>query len=175
MKQIRSNIFETNSSSTHSISISKEKIHKDHLPKELWFRVREFGWSCGMADPCDYLYTAIWETSTPFKYLSKIADTLHRFGIGYTFGEVKMDKWGLSNGGIDHGLDEEIVEQIVMDEERLIRYLFGETCIYTGNDNCECDDEYAKCCLAYRTVWIGQQDVENPNQDDQHEYFFKSN
>ena len=57
-RQIRSSVFETNSSSTHSIAISKAHVVAG---KYISFRIGEFGWENGCADTADYLYTAILE------------------------------------------------------------------------------------------------------------------
>lgn len=42
--QIRKSVFETNSSSTHALSVSSDAI--DEVPKKLVFTVGEFGWEC---------------------------------------------------------------------------------------------------------------------------------
>ena len=54
MIQIRSSVFETNSSSTHSIAISKKPVVAG---KYIRFCIGEFGWANGIADTADYLYT----------------------------------------------------------------------------------------------------------------------
>ena len=59
MRQIRSSVFETNSSSTHSIAIPRSSP----LIKGIAFQIGEFGWGFNSVDPADYFYTAIYETS----------------------------------------------------------------------------------------------------------------
>lgn len=63
MINIRKGCFETNSSSTHSICISKLKDYK--IPSALYFKLGEFGWESrvyfGARDLASYLYTALWE------------------------------------------------------------------------------------------------------------------
>ena len=43
MRQVRQNVFETNSSSTHSICVTKNNI-LDNKVDEIYFRLDEFGW-----------------------------------------------------------------------------------------------------------------------------------
>lgn len=59
MIQIRNGVFETNSSSTHSICISKKPVDADGCHVD--FHFGEFGWENDDADVADYLYTAIYE------------------------------------------------------------------------------------------------------------------
>ena len=60
--QIRRSVFETNSSSTHSISIVREPTNI-HFPTTLEFNVGEFGWEwktySDYLSKASYLYTAI--------------------------------------------------------------------------------------------------------------------
>lgn len=60
--QIRRSVFETNSSSTHSISIVKEPTNI-HFPTTMEFNVGEFGWEWKIysdyRSKASYLYTAI--------------------------------------------------------------------------------------------------------------------
>ena len=55
MKQIRTSVFETNSSSTHSIAISKKPVT---IGKYIYFGIGEFGWENDCVNTADYLYTA---------------------------------------------------------------------------------------------------------------------
>ena len=63
--QIRKHCFETNSSSVHCISVTKEKPEKFYHPEWEWvrFRVGEFGWEhrtyYGTDDKASYLWTVI--------------------------------------------------------------------------------------------------------------------
>ena len=73
MIQIRAGVFETNSSSTHSIAISKKPVV---IGKSIRFGIGEFGWENDCVDTADYLYTAILDmiqdaTSDERQYLSK--------------------------------------------------------------------------------------------------------
>ena len=54
-RQIRSSVFETNSSSIHSIAIPRNCKAIDSVR----FNIGEFGWEWDVADAANYLYTAI--------------------------------------------------------------------------------------------------------------------
>lgn len=60
-KQIRQGVFETNSSSTHSICIAKDT--ELIIPKELHLEFGEFGWECNtlnsLQEKASYLYTGL--------------------------------------------------------------------------------------------------------------------
>lgn len=57
-KQIRRSVFETNSSSTHSICISKKPVNIN-TERVIGFEIGDYGWENGCVDIKDYLYTAI--------------------------------------------------------------------------------------------------------------------
>ena len=63
MRQIRNGVFETNSSSTHSIAIPRSCNNINYIS----FHIGEFGWEWEEANPADYFYTAIYSTS-PKRY-----------------------------------------------------------------------------------------------------------
>lgn len=62
MRQVRQNVFETNSSSTHSICVTKNNI-LDNKVDEIYFRLDEFGWEYSILSTVDekaaYLYTGL--------------------------------------------------------------------------------------------------------------------
>lgn len=74
--QVRRSVFETNSSSTHSISIVKESSNI-HFPSVVEFNAGEFGWEWenynDYLSKASYLYTAILET-TQLKVTEDLAD-----------------------------------------------------------------------------------------------------
>ena len=185
MIQVRHNVFETNSSSTHSIAIPR-KIDRKDIPKFLFFSFGDFVWEHEEVDPCDYLYTAIYncDQSMIIDRLRKLSDCLERHNICYTFSKPKpswYDTSELSYGGIDHAceLDSCGFFSILEDDDMLLRYLTDGR-VYTGNDNN--GDELADCYSACPTVtyyddgddrWL---EVPNPNHDEEkYEYFFKGN
>lgn len=146
MKTIRSNVFETNSSSTHSIAIPKNCSEINNIS----FYIGEFGWEWGEADPADYFYTAIYGTSNTAsevaEKLEKLTDILDAHDIKYHFGEARTHIWNsdngidyisLDNGYIDHGGElRAFVDELLNDGDKLIRFL-SEGLVFTGNDNCD--------------------------------------
>lgn len=191
MKTIRSNVFETNSSSTHSIAISKEKI-KDVSGSKIYFGGGEYGWGndC-VTDTASYLHTALVDMCSPTEYqfyINKIKTILDKYNVQYKFAPVKFEKYTYGDetyeyvnfksdkwAGIDHASEcKKFIEAILSDEDLFLRYLFGDSCIYTGNDNSY--DEDNMCYCAEERVWTDDGFVPNPNHDSEHyDYFFKGN
>ena len=175
MKQIRRNVFETNSSSTHSICISKKPVSA--RGKSISFHIGEYGWEGGYANTANYLYTAILCMDDHAELLEKLKAALDRYEITYHFEEPEFyDSGWLKNGHIDHS-DEtrDFVEAVLADDDMLIRYLFGSSYVCTGNDNgCDYDD---MCYAAYDTIWDDDyKNIPNPNHDSEnYDYFFKGN
>lgn len=146
MRTIRNNVFETNSSSTHSIAIPRNCSEINNIS----FYIGEFGWEWGEADPADYFYTAIYETSNTAsevaEKLEKLTDILDAHDIKYHFGEARTHIWNsdngidyisLDNGYIDHGGElRAFVDELLNDGDKLIRFL-SEGLVFTGNDNCD--------------------------------------
>lgn len=188
MIQIRNGVFETNSSSTHSICISKKPVDADGCHVD--FHFGEFGWENADADVADYLYTAIYELDADGKdgLLDKLKDILDAHGITYTFEEPRlihheydtMDWWENDIGYIDHGYNTyEFVHTVLDNDDMLIRYLFSDSHVYTGNDN---DDGGQMCNAAEPTIWKWDSDWHNsweepnPNHDEEkYEYLYKGN
>ena len=65
------------------------------------------------------------------------------------------------------------INNVLEDEDLLLRYLLGNSCIYTGNDNS--NDSEDDCYRASPFVWddkLGS--IPNPNHDIEHyDYYFK--
>jgi hypothetical protein len=144
MKQIRRGVFETNSSSTHSICLT-DRDDLLVIPKVIHFGLDEFGWEHetyhDMTTKAAYLYTAIM-TNGVEGYLDNIKEILDKNGILYTFDEPKyykgQDYQWLENGSIDHSCDfsDAFFNDICTNEANLLRYLFSEeSFVITGNDN----------------------------------------
>ena len=182
-RQIRKGVFETNSSSTHSIAISKKSVV---IYKFIKFNIGEFGWENDCVDTADYLYTAILEQNNSTELLDKLKKILDNHSIEYEFEEPRYTtssdgeyKW-LSYGYIDHSYElGEFLDTILNDEDLLMRYLFGDSFVYTGNDNQ--DDRPSGCNIAEKYVY-----VENDNGDyvkqlneyhdeENYDYFYKGN
>lgn len=172
MIQIRKGVFETNSSSTHSICISKWPAA---WPKKIVFTLGEYGWPFDhVCDTASYLYTGIcdlYEDGT--EYLERLKAILEKNGVEYEFENPEDSGWWY----LDHGCElVPLIEELLNNEDMLCRFLCGDSCVYTGNDNS--GDESCMCWAAEEVVWDeGREEyVPNPNHnEDRYEYFFKGN
>jgi hypothetical protein len=148
-RQIRRGTFETNSSSTHAICIAKEGYNKEDY---INFKNGTFEWEVNTYydtyNKASYLITAIFSCSDKDyadKNLQKLKDILDNNNIEYTFPTPEIKSWEDNgeikyyydiDGYIDHcGETKEFVEAVLNDEDKLMRYLFGDSMIVTGNDN----------------------------------------
>lgn len=182
-RQIRSSVFETNSSSTHSIAISKAPAV---IRKRIHFGIGEFGWENDTANTADYLYTAILEQNNWIDWLDKLKEILDKYHIEYEFEEPRWYKSAYSDykyldyGYIDHGYElGEFLGVILNNEDLLMRYLFGNSIVYTGNDNQ--DSRPSGCNIASEYIWEEDEngkyvEVLNPYHDPvNYEYYYKGN
>ena len=144
-RQIRTNVFETNSSSTHSIAVPKSC----DAPNYVCFHTDEFGWEFGIANAADYFYTAIYEVSETEDELNeninKLKNILNEHGVDYDLNEPEIHIWhsdysnkdclSLYDGYIDHGNElKEFVCELLNNGDKLVRFLNGGL-VFTGNDN----------------------------------------
>ena len=182
-RQIRSSVFETNSSSTHSIAISKAPAV---IGKYVYFGIGEYGWENDCVNPANYLYTAIlyvYSSEVAEEKIEHLKRILDKYDVSYEFEEPEY--WTspdgrytcLDNGYIDHGNElGEFLEAVFSNEDLLMRYLFGDSHVYTGNDNQ--DDCPSGCNIANEEYydWGKDKMVINPYHDpENYEYFYKSN
>lgn len=154
-RQIRKSVFETNSSSTHAICITKKKDDYK-IVNHIDFEFGEFGWMCkeysNTYSKASYLITAIFsfnknEADEKLARLKNILDSHNiTYSIpkpkvkSYTWGRTKHFYYELGYNYIDHsGETKNFVDAVLSDSEKLFRYLFGDSFIVTGNDN---DDNY---------------------------------
>lgn len=151
MYQVRSGVFETNSSSTHSICITTNRKTTMCHPDHVHFRCDDFGWEHRRLDSTEdkaaYLYSSmlhIFEQKELEKATAQIVDTLYKFKITCSFDKPEYRDYGSGlvyciNASVDHcGEDDhrEFVEKTVYNEGRLLRYLFSQdSFVLTGNDN----------------------------------------
>ena len=144
MINIRQGLFETNSSSMHSIGIQRNNQF-ENVPEKLELKPGEFGWQHEvLSDPFEigsYLYTAILCLSKDKKDLSDwktyLYDACYRVGCEVSFIEPTKDEYGFENYYIDH-CDEliDFLKKLRRNEKRLLRFLFGQhSFIITSNDN----------------------------------------
>ena len=156
---IRKGVFETNSSSVHTLVIGNNADDfMNHLPSKVDFTFGEFGWEFDAYDDthskASYLYTAIydvyWKQDEENETLKKdfveyIRTTLAKWNIECEFEIPKMAKYGtyLETGSIDHSDRlKGFLTRIRKDEVMLMNFLFCEaSMIYTGNDNDDNDCE----------------------------------
>ena len=192
MRQIRNSVFETNSSSVHSICISKNPVNISNFGSFVRFEIGEYGWeNATVCDTASYLYTAVldgYEYEDAIQKIEELKNILDAHNIKYEFEDPEWS-WSDWNGGhkyfdkgyIDHAYDtHDFVEAVLKDEDMLMRYLFGDSWIYTGNDNQETD--YERCYIADEAIeeydresksWIFKP---NPYHDaENYDYFYKGN
>ena len=144
---IREGVFETNSSSTHSIAISKSD--KYTIPKKVHFGIDEFGWEHAtlstVGKRAAYLYTALlcldrFDAIPHFRKVLGAANVKCTFErpIIHEYGEEK--KWRCVKGAyVDHARElKDFLDYVLSCKDNLFRYLFSaESVIHTGNDNSE--------------------------------------
>lgn len=190
MLQVRNRVFETNSSSTHSICISKK--HVDILGGHIDFYLGHYGWTMRNVNSASYLYTAIMllDEEKRDAYLAHLKKVLLDHNVTYTFEEPIFDMCGtyqyLTNGSIDHDDDlHYLVDALMNDEDMLMRYLFGDTDVWTGNDNEAEDDDM--CMVANEYHFVKDKETgkfelkktgnwDHPYYDPEHyDYFYKGN
>ena len=154
-RQIRRSCFETNSSSIHAICITKDDYKKRNY---IEFHIGEFGWEFDTYNDvysrASYLITAIFNSDKDYadEKLQQLKDLLDDNHIEYVIPEPKVDSWEYGgetryyydiDGYIDHvGETREFVEAVLSDSDRLMRYLFGDSIIVTGNDNGDMYSDY---------------------------------
>lgn len=185
MFKIRKGIFETNSSSVHTLCINKND--KVKVPKSFTFyKDTQFGWSYDTyydsMSKGDYLYQILqsyafeegrkeWESTdtylstykddptyvwySPENYpeydaiikkhedmlKSKIEDILNTYGCTDITWDDTVHEQLYQDGYVDHVHEaHQFFEDMIYNPELLISFLFGDSCIYTGNDNY--DGEY---------------------------------
>ena len=148
MIKIRRNVFETNSSSVHSIVVCNEAL-KDNHELFVFFRLGEFSWSMSILDDswerASYFYTAACQLRQ-HDVKDEIINLLEPLGIDCVFDEENPPQYEdyngfhyLNNGGIDH-VDgcQEFVDALMNDGEMLARFLLDDrSFVITGNDNCD--------------------------------------
>ena len=170
MKKIRKGMFETNSSSTHTIIVTDRKTEPGLFVD---FAIGEFGWQFGRIDTVNmkasYLYTMACECLERDVY-QDLYETLAKYDVKCScsvpavFKKYSGDNGQyLDNGYVDHCYDgKDFVERMLSHEHALLKYLFSdESFVVTGNDNCD-EDEYK---------WMEDQaDVDYP-----HTTYYKGN
>lgn len=140
-RQKRVNVFETNSSSVHTITIAKRTNYE--VSSSLHFEGGEYGWDVDKLntpiEKASYLFTAIASMNDRDKLVEHVREVLAKHECQATF-----EEWGscwAGNDYIDH--DRRLVDFVVMlmnDDDLLLKYLFGNACVYMYNDNMDYED-----------------------------------
>jgi hypothetical protein len=155
---IRRGVFETNSSSTHSICISKDGDYS--LPSSIDFVMGEFGWEISelrsIEEKASYLYTGLL-TRQRFDQLERLKAALADASVAATFKEYEIDEYGLLDDGyIDHGCELTDFLDAVTGRDDLFRYLFSDrSFILTGNDNGGDNPPYASTYETHDVYYKG--------------------
>lgn len=146
MKKVRREVFETNSSSTHSICIAK--TGQVRLPQNTTLIVGEFGWEVDAhydaQTKASYLYTGLLGNGRT-EDVDKLVTILEKNGVSVYRQEPKKTSWGSDYGYVDHA-DElnEFLDAVMSDEALLLRFLFLDSSfVETGNDNDEIENSGA--------------------------------
>lgn len=138
---IRSNIFETNSSSVHTITISNNSPQR--IDNYIFFDRGEYGWEWEIYNSCqdkaNYLYECMidlfYYNNLLEEKCNRIREELALYNVDCDFAEVN----GINqyDGYVDHGSqNKNLVNYLLNKPDKLINYLFNDTSyIATGNDN----------------------------------------
>ena len=147
MKKVRNEVFETNSSSTHSIVLSRNE--NGEFDREFPTTVSptwsgEFGWEFEtwytIEEKLAYMIRCLvcydFNEKNLQDKIKPIQERLHNLGIDFklpTYEEYR-------NGYVDHeDWYQGEIEYIYEDDDRLLAFLLNnESCIEGGNDNVEC-------------------------------------
>ena len=139
--QIRNNVFETNSSSVHTIIISNN--FPQSIDNYIFFDRGEYGWEWEIynssQDKANYLYECMidlfYHNNSLKEKCNRIREELALYNVGCDFAEV--NEINQYDGYVDHGSqNKELVNYLLDNPDKLIDYLFNDTSyIATGNDN----------------------------------------
>lgn len=138
--QLRKNVFETNSSSIHSICISKDDSYT--LPESCKFELKQYGWGPDYEyNVGNYLYTALAYMHRTDE-MDKLKEILERHNVKTEFEPSPSDS---DYFYIDHPGLEELIEYLFKDENEnvLLSFLFGnKSMVLIYNDNGEYPEMY---------------------------------
>ncbi len=168
--QVRRSVFETNSSSTHSISIIK-KSNITEFPDTVVFGKGEFGWDFDIHFDTTTKAQYIWEAITScyrtnidkvnnaiksitdilakhnikavFPYADHMKVKVHKYDDGseYTYIKFMNNDDEEDSGYVDHGNElGDFLTDIISDEKKLMNYLFDYNS-YVSTGNDNSDEE----------------------------------
>lgn len=138
--QVRQGVFETNSSSTHSISIPRQTSLT--IPESIHFEIGQFGFEnsilSSIVAKASYLYTGFAANDRMKDAYDMIFHLLSE-GIAVTTEDVVYDEYRtmLNDGYMDHANElNGFLDAIVANKDMMMRYLFSPySFILTGSDN----------------------------------------
>lgn len=144
MQKIRKNVFETNSSSTHSISFDENSFIPTELPVydgQVTIYTGEFGWEVeSYTDPATKASYALVHAQNHPELLDMLREAI-QWGVGdgveviFDLDEDNTDPWSTVNGYIDHQ-SHGVCDDAFASKETLYRFIFDpNTVLYTDNDN----------------------------------------
>ena len=126
----------------------------------------EYGWEEDCVSLPNYFFTAVVYNNR----LDEFKKILDDNNIEYEF-NISEDSY------IDHGYElDDFITEAFNDPDLLVRILFGEGDVYTGNDN---GSEYTCMCYSARPDiydYDSQDYISNPNHHpEKYDYYFKGN
>lgn len=152
---VRRSVFETNSSSVHTLSIIKNTEHLE-IPEQVTIDTSAyFGWNRELFTDLDSKLSYIWLAIDDFWYYKdmpyeemrkkqeELHDTFKQKLLECGVKEINViDSDSVTFNGVDHGDEaEEFIEAIFSDMDLFKNFLFdNKSYIYTTNDNE--DDDY---------------------------------
>ena len=143
---IRYNIWETNSSSCHSMVIVENDKAESEIPKEITVELGKFGWEehfySDFSTKLSWIYTVLQyleDTEKRQEYIDKLKTSLEINGvetITFEDPEEDTDEFGWHNWYVDHG-DEYVQEVLDLFENNdLHNFLYcSKSYLHTDNDN----------------------------------------
>ena len=141
MKTVRHNTFETNSSSSHSLTIGGSVVRPSKLKDTNTYTIHggEYGWGYETySDPAFKIsYTAVEALSTNNEFLKDWLEDIIKemYGVDEVVFDFSLDYDGKDWSYIDHQSRGTVADSVSSKEE-LKQFLFGDNSILTiDNDN----------------------------------------
>lgn len=158
-KIIRHELFESNSSSTHSICICTDRrlLEKMGVPQTLYFGIGDHGWEreslTTPEEKANYLYTAILcmycnDEKKKNDAINTIYENMCEIEVNSIFEAPEYSIYDnykfLDNGSFDHvGEAVDFVESVLRNKKLLYSYLFSKySYVEKGNDNSSFEEVY---------------------------------
>jgi len=153
MIQVREAMFETNSSSMHTICIARPDSRKEYdVPTVLHVDLGEFGWEWKKYstpdDRASYIYTLAdyIDESAGRQMKERIFKLCIEKGI-----DVEFDRHNSEWACVDHGSEaRDFLESMQRSSSKLFDFIFAkDSCIFTGNDNSDAPAKLRKQMIAW--------------------------